>query len=300
MKKMIVTGATGFIGGALTKKLLLQGERVYGIDINAKRLEEMKQYGDFVPVVADFSAYDRLEELISERGFDYCVHTAWAGSLGGKDLYDHELQNFNIQSACKLFDKADKLGVKRVIFCCSSYQDMVKDGYDFTVNYYGIAKKAASDYCLAICARNGIECNIAVLTNTYGTGDRSQKAVNTFISKMQKGEEIKLIEGNKRNDWVYIDDTVEGLIRAAESPYAFRHYYIGHRVISSFKEKLLMMKETLKSSSELRFGEYPDDTYVNYDKLDLNALYNDTGFECRSDFKESILKTSEWLRSIGR
>ena len=58
------------------------------------------------------------------------------------------------------------------------------------------------------------------------------------------------------------------------------------------------MKTILCPNRQLTFGEISEDTYVDYTKFDLNALYNDTGFECKSDFKESILKTAEWLRSI--
>ncbi len=85
MKKVIVTGATGFIGGAFTRKLLKQGVKVYGIDVSADKLKEMKKYGDFIPVVADFSIYNTLDKLISDRQFDLFIHLAWAGSFGGED-----------------------------------------------------------------------------------------------------------------------------------------------------------------------------------------------------------------------
>lgn len=103
--------------------------------------------------------------------------------------------------------------------------------------------------------------------------------------------------GDKCNDWVYISDTVSGIIAVSESPYSFKQYYVGHRNISTFKEKLIAMKDILHSKSELKFGEYKDETFVNYTDFDLDALYNDTGFECKSNFRESILKTAEWLKA---
>lgn len=57
------------------------------------------------------------------------------------------------------------------------------------------------------------------------------------------------------------------------------------------------MAEILNPKCELQFGAYPDaPSGVDYENIDLDALYNDTGFECRADFKESILKTADWLR----
>lgn len=298
MKKIIITGATGFIGGALAKKLLSEGNIVYGIDINADKLDEMKQYGSFVPIVADFSMYDRLEELINDRTFDLCIHTAWKGMIGGKDLYDHILQNESVKASCRLCEACATIGVKRFIFCGSSYQEMVSKDLLLPTNYYGIAKKFAASYCLAISAREGMECNIAILTNTYGPGDRSQKAVNTFIRKLLAQEPLDLIDGYNRNDWCYIDDTVAGILATAESRQSYKEYYIGHVDISRFRDKLIQMKEVLGSNSELRFGKFIDNTFVDYDRINLSALENDTGFKCETDFKKSILLTAEWIKKL--
>lgn len=302
MKKVIITGCGGFIGGALTKILLEQGLTVFGVDIAKKQLERFNCFNNFVPVIADFSKYDRIDELIVDRGFDYLIHTAWSVS-GGKgylnNYYDYTLQNENVQAACIIADKCKALEVKRLVFCNSSYQSMTVEGFNEPINYYGIAKKSASEYCLAICKRSGVECNIATLTNTYGVGDVSKKAVNNFISKLLNHEKLSLVDGTRKNDWMYIDDTVNGLIAVAESPYSFKYYYVGHKEITTFKEKLLQMKDILGSRSELLFGAYTDETFVDYEQLDAAQLNIDTGFKCKADFKESILKTAEWVKSLN-
>lgn len=298
MKKVIVTGAGGFIGGNLVKKLLAQGTTVYGIDISSDKL---KQYQDenFIPVVADFSQYSNLDRLIEQRGFDCFIHTAWVGSFGGADYYNYTLHNQNITPTCIACEKAYELGVKRFVFCGSSYQNMISEQSVYPVNYYGIVKKASVDYCMAICNKNKMECNIAILTNTFGPGDISRKAVNTFIHKLLNNEELNLVPGNRPNDWVFVDDTAAGIIAAAEAPYSGKKYYVGHKHISTFKEKLIEMKAVLKSGSELKFGTFIDNSFVDYSVFDANELYNDTGFECKTDFGESILKTAEWVKTLN-
>ena len=299
MKKVIITGATGFIGGSLSKKLMSQGITVYGVDINAEKLDDMKRFGNFVPIVADFSKYNELDQLIDAYDFDCFFHVAWAGSLGGADLYNHTLQNYNVEAACIACDKAVSLHVKRFVFCSSSYSEMFSTESDHPINYYGIAKKSAAALCMAICNKNGIECNIAVLTNTYGYGDTSNKAVNTFVRKMLKNEKLDLVAGDRANDWVYIDDTVTGISAVASSPCSFKTYYVGHSNISTFKSKLIEMKKVLNSSSELAFGTFSDNTFVDYSVFNSNELYEDTAFKCIVDFKESIIKTAEWIKSLN-
>ena len=292
MKTAIVTGAGGFIGGALTKELLNSGYKVYGADVKAEYLEPLYRFENFVPVAVDLTS-ERLSDKALETA-DVLFYLSWGGSLGGKDLYDIELQTNNIKIAEKVCRDASII-CKKFIFVSSSYEHMKSnDTGDFSVNTYGIAKRAAGDICAQISSQSGMEYIKAVLTNTYGVGDRSKKAVNTIINAMQNGLPLKLVEGNNPNDWVYIDDAVKGLIHVAEQGEAYREYYIGHKNISTFKEKILDMGKAICPERQFTFGEMPENTYIDYTELTEEIPAD---FECQSDFKESIMKTANWLKS---
>ena len=56
------------------------------------------------------------------------------------------------------------------------------------------------------------------------------------------------------------------------------------------------IRDVISPDTELQFGAYPDAPALNYDEIDLDALYHDTGFECKANFEESILKTAQWLK----
>lgn len=138
-----------------------------------------------------------------------------------------------------------------------------------------------------------------LISNTYGPYDYNFKAVCQFIKKMVNNEPLKLINETDLAEWVYIDDTVNGLIAAGEKGKNLEKYYIGHRKILTFKDYIVSLKKVLNSKSKLDFGAYQEKMGYNYNKLDLEKLYNDTGFECQADFKKSILKTKKWLEEIG-
>lgn len=294
MKTAIVTGAGGFIGGALTKELLKRGYRVYGIDI--RPIGGFEKYPNFLPICADLRT-DDLTEQISEKA-DYVFHLALIGSMKSKDLYNTDLQIDNISAAVRFFKQIAPICGKYV-FISSSYEYMRdKNNTRLPLCIYGIAKKAAADMCASIAYRDKIGFVKAVLTNTFGVGDRSDKAVNTIVRSMLENRPLKLVEGTNKNDWVYIDDTVNGLIAVAEKGIDFKDYYIGHRDITTFREKIIEMRDLLCPSMELNFGSMEENTYIDYSLIDLDAIHRDTGFECRVDFRESILKTAEWVKTL--
>jgi nucleoside-diphosphate-sugar epimerase len=109
-------------------------------------------------------------------------------------------------------------------------------------------------------------------------------------------EDLQLIAGNNRDDWVYIDDIIGGLVCAAAAARSCHEYYIGHTNTTTFKELLLTLKALTKSNSNLVFGTYHENTHVDYTQLDTNSLGLETGFAAAADFNFQILKTIEWCR----
>jgi|GEM_PF-668592 len=298
MKKVVITGATGFVGSHLAKKLLKDGVKVYGVGRNKARLDELAKYGDFVPVVADFEQYENLHKLIDDRDFCMFWHLAWEGT-SSSTYNDINLQSLNIKVSSDAAEAAVNLRCKAAAFC-SSYQqsNVTLEDFDakFNPTIYGIMKKCASDTFKAIAYKNSINCNNIVFPNVFGIGDKTNTAIMFFIKHMLANKPLKLIDGTYPDDWVYIDDLIDGIIYAAKSNCKYKDYYIGHRRITTFKEKLESIKTALASESELSFGQYPESYRIDYDDFDLQALKVDTGFEITSSFEERVRQTAEWIK----
>ena len=138
--------------------------------------------------------------------------------------------------------------------------------------------------------------NLAVLSSVYGIGDTSGMIENTLIKSFLSNQTPKLVEGNNYYDCTYVDDIVNGLIAIANKGIKNKTYYVGHREMRTFREIVDNIRDVLVPDMPLIYGEYPDSTPIDYSLIDINALYNDTGFECHADFKESIMKTANWLK----
>ena len=91
MKRVVITGATGFLGGALAMRFLKNNVKVYGVGTNEEKFERFTSFKNFVPIIARFEDYPKLSEIILERDFDVFYHFAWQGVFG------HSFQNYTLQ-----------------------------------------------------------------------------------------------------------------------------------------------------------------------------------------------------------
>ena len=239
MKKVIVTGATGFIGGALTKKLLSMGVKVYGVDINAERLETMKQYGDFVPIVADFTKYANLSEIINESGFDVFFHFAWQGVFGDS-FKDYRLQLNNAAYAADAIMAAKSLNCHKFVLA-GTYNEYEIENFmrsdSFTPRYtciYSTSKMAAELVCKTLAFQNGIEYSAGRICMAYGEGNRSKMLANIVINQLNNKKNPKLIEGNNYYDMIYNIYIKEMLLCARRRPIKQRIFILEERLTMNF------------------------------------------------------------------
>ena len=303
MKKVIITGAGGFIGGSLAKYLLEKNVYVYGIDISENKMRFLSQYKNFCPVVAAFNQYKTLHNSIKDKDIDVFYHFAWQGVFGVA-FQDYEMQLDNAKYACIALDEAIKKKVKKFVFAGTMNEYEMdsyigKDYFEPRYTYiYSAVKQVSEAIGKTIAYNKKIEYCTGRIAMAYGEYNGSDMLPNIVIRNLIAGTPCKLITGDGAYDMVYIDDIVRAFESIGVAGKHMKSYYIGHRHIRTFKEIIKDIAQILNPECALLFGSYPDvPSGVNYEKIDLDALYNDTGFECQSDFRESIIKTANWISS---
>lgn len=298
MKRIVITGASGFIGKSLVKELLRRKNIVYAV---VRMLDSVADIQDenFRPIQCDFNHYYQLAELIP-KGVEYFIHFAWAG-VSGANSKSPIIQLENIKASVIALDQASLIGVKKFLFAGSSYQYRMEpieseNGRQYIrKNIYGIAKQSCTDLLRAEAINRNIVFNSVLFTNVFGVGDFSNRSTNTLISKLLRGEDLQLIPGDHLHDWLYIDDAIRGILSILERGKSGKSYYVGNRELHTFKSIVTEVRNIIYPKAKLKFGFYPDDGFIDYSKIDLDVLYQDTGFLCKTAFDGAIKKTADWI-----
>ncbi len=301
MKKVIVTGVTGFIGMHLCETLLAKGVSVYGVGRNEAKLQQLSKNVLFHPIRLGFEDYYRLDKIIVEKDFDTFFHMAYLG-VNGKEKNNYQIQITNTQVSCDVVKAAKNLECKRFLFSGSvdEYEAYFNPDDRFVLpshsRIYGLTKFAAENIGKAMSLELGIEYVGVILSLTYGEGNKTNILPNAVIRKSQTNEPISLITGNNYFDMIYIEEAISGILAVAERGKNLESYFIGHEELRTFREIVEQMCSILNSNSELRFGDYKDPDYImDFEMIHRDKLFVDTGYKCDFDFSKSLLRTKEWL-----
>ena len=238
-KTVLVTGAAGFIGSNLAKRLL-QGRlniRVVGVDnmndyydvrLKEERLKELSGYPSFVFIKGDISDKTTVDGIFGEYKPQVVVNlAAQAGvrySISNPDayIYSNIIGFYNILEACRHSYDNGRPGVEHLVYASSSsvygsnrkVPYSTEDKVDNPVSLYAATKKGNELMAHAYSKLYNIPSTGLRFFTVYGPAGRPDMAYFGFTDKLVKGETIKIFNyGNCKRDFTYIDDIVEGIIR---------------------------------------------------------------------------------------
>ncbi len=332
MSKILVTGAAGFIGFYLSKRLAERGDEVVGLDnlndyydVNLKlaRIRQMTMERNFKPVRIDLADRMEMKRLFADERFDAVVNmAAQAGvrySLVNPFAYaDSNLAGFlNVLEGCRHTD------VKHLVFASSSSVYGANTAMPFSVHHnvnhpvslYAATKKANELMAHAYSSLYGLPCTGLRFFTVYGPWGRPDMAYFLFTRAISEGRPIDVFNhGRMKRDFTYIDDIVEAVVRvidriAAPDPawsgqrpdsatsYApYRLYNIGNNNPVELLRFIEIIEDCLGKKAVKNFlPMQPGDVPATY--ADVDDLMRDAGFKPSVPLEEGLRKFVEWYKS---
>ncbi|MBN1501616.1 MAG: NAD-dependent epimerase [Spirochaetes bacterium] len=331
--KILVTGAAGFIGYFLSKKLYEAGFEVTGIDninnyydINLKndRLADLKQNcPEFRFIRCDLADKESLEDVFKSGKFDYAVNlAAQAGvrySLTNPDAYlQSNMAGFlNILECCRNYP------VKHLIYASSSsVYGMNKkapfsesDSVDHPVSLYAATKKSNELMAHSYSHLFNIPVSGLRFFTVYGPFGRPDMAYFLFAKAIYEGRPIDVFNnGDMLRDFTYVDDVVEGIRRliplapekndnwdyernnCADSWAPYRIYNIGNNSPEKLMDFINVLEDKIGIKAVINYKPMQaGDVYMTY--ADINNLNSVTGYKPSTSIEEGLGRFVDWYRA---
>ncbi len=333
--KILVTGAAGFIGSALTIRLLERGDEVVGIDnlneyydVNLKlaRLERLRDYKRFKFIKLEISDRVGVEELFVREKFQRVMHLAAQAGVRYSLTNPHAYIDSNIIGFMNILEGCRHNAVEHLAYASSSsvygantnMPFSIHDNVDHPVSLYAASKKANELMAHTYSHLYKLPTTGLRFFTVYGPWGRPDMSLFMFTRNILDGKPIDVFNyGNHRRDFTYIDDIVEGVIRVIDKPAQanacwasdnpdpgtslapYRVYNIGN----NNPVNLLAFIETLEKSLGKKAIKnllplQPGDVPDTY--ADVSDLENDLGYKPETLLEAGISNFVEWYKNFYR
>lgn len=296
-KKIIVTGATGFIGPHLCRKLAELGANVFAAARNIKDPfdDDVK---NIKAVKADFSKSEEVEKIFEEIKPDYTFHLAGLAAGGQElDLIEPTFQS-NLVTSINVLKTITEKKSGRLIIIGSMEEPSTEDTEAIPSSPYAASKWASSSYARMFHKLYETDVVIARLFMTYGPGYQPQKKLlPNVINSLLENESPKLRSGSRLIDWIYIDDVVDGLLTLGLTEgIEGETLDIGSGTLITTLDFVQTIKEVVGLDIKLSTGELEDRKMEQEKTANVETTFNITGWKHRISLKDGLAKTVNWYR----
>ena len=325
----LITGAAGFIGYPLSRRLLEQGIRVVGIDnlneyydVNLKRtrLRKLEENPEFTFYKLDLVDRKEIEKLFSENKFDYVVNLAAQAGVRYSLTNPHAYIECNIVGFLNILEGCRHADIKHLVFASSSsvygantkMPFSVHHNVDHPVSLYAATKKSNELMAHTYSSLYKLPCTGLRFFTVYGPLGRPDMALFLFTRAIMENKPIEVFNhGKMKRDFTYIDDIVEGIIRvthnistpntgwngdnpdSATSYAPYRLYNIGNNNPVELMKFIEVLEDCLGRKAEKNLLPLqPGDVPETY--ADVDDLVNDVGFKPSTPIEEGIRNFVEW------
>lgn len=318
--RILVTGAAGFIGAAVSTALLERGDAVVGVDnlndyyspaLKQARLDRLVERENFSFRLLDIADYAGLAEF-AKGPFDAIIHLAAQAGVRYSIENPFAYQRSNLEGHLSLLELARSLKVPHFVYASSSsvYGANVKtpfsesDRTDHPVSFYGATKKANEAMSSAYARLYAIPSTGLRFFTVYGPWGRPDMAYLIFAEKMLKGEPIDIFnEGRMGRDFTYIDDIVAGVLAAAAKPPGAADAF--HRIFNLGNDRPEDLM-TLVSLLEKELGIEATKNFKGMQQGDVERTWADIskarsllGYDPKVSLAEGVARTIAWRKSLA-
>jgi UDP-glucuronate 4-epimerase len=333
--KVLVTGAAGFIGSALSHALLDRGDQVVGVDnlnnyydvrLKEARLDRLRPKAGFTFARLDIAERKGMADLFSASGFDAVVHLAAQAGVRYSIENPAAYIDANLVGFLHVLEGCRHSRVGHLVFASSSsvyganthLPFSEHDNVDHPISLYAATKKANELMAHSYASLYGMSCTGLRFFTVYGPWGRPDMALFKFTEGILAGRAIPVFNrGDMVRDFTYVDDIVEGVIRTVDRPaqpaagwsgehpdsatsYApWRIFNIGNNRPVKLMRYIEVLEECLGRKARLELlPMQAGDVPATF--ADVSELERAVGYKPQTPIEVGVRQFAEWYQSYYR
>ena len=310
--RVLVTGAAGFIGSHVCAALVSRGDEVVGLDnfddfystgVKRANIKLIADQAHFKLVEGDIRDAGMVAHCLDERT-DAVIHLA--ARAGVRPSIEQPLlyQDVNVRGTMVLLERIKAFPRCRFLFASSSsvYGNRSDvpfretDRVDDPISPYAATKKIGELIGHTYHHLYGFPVTCLRFFTVYGPRQRPDLAIHKFARLMESGAPIPVFgDGSMERDFTYIDDIVDGVLRALDRCSGYHIYNLGESRPISVAKLIDLMQDALGRKAEIhRLPLQPGDVMRTY--ADVTRAQRELGFEPRTDIRDGLRRFVEWFR----
>ena len=321
MRKVLVTGAAGFIGSHLCRRLLDRGEQVIGVDnlnsyyspqLKLDRLKELHKIEGFQFHQVELADRAAVGELFDSEDYTVVYHLAAQAGVRYSLKNPHVYVESNLVAFMNVLEGCRNHGSPHLVYASSSsvYGGNTKipfseeDPVENPVSLYAATKRSNELTAAVYSQLFGMQITGLRFFTVYGPWGRPDMAIYRFVDAMLKGEPIDVYNhGRMRRDFTYIDDIVDGVVRASDASIAradedagvHRLYNLGNNSPVELSDLISVIEKALGVRALLRMAPMqPGEVLETY--ADIRKASAELGFSPRTSIEEGIDRFVSWYK----
>lgn len=320
--KVLVTGAAGFIGYHLCKRLYESGHDIVGIDsmnayydvaLKEMRLSSLEKLGGrFLFKKLDICDRGALFALLKEDRFDAVCHLAAQAGVRYSIQNPYTYVENNVAGFLNVLEGCVQNQVSYLVYASSSsvYGRSDKQPFsedqrvDTPASLYAATKKADELMAHVYSQMNGLPVVGLRFFTVYGPYGRPDMAYFKFADRIERGQEIEVYNnGHMKRDFTYVDDVTTGIEKVLTAPYRdkpkYRVYNIGRGKPENLMDLIRLIEKGLGKKASLKMMPLQNgDVLETF--ADISALKNDFGYKPSMDLEEGMAKFLTWFKEYSR
>lgn len=312
---ILITGAAGFIGFHLSKKLLEEDNVVIGVDnlnnyyssvLKKDRLKILEKHSSFSFYKVNIADFKAIKKVFEKHKIDVICHlAAQAGvrySLENPFVYEQS----NVLGTLNILEIMRKKDINKLVYASSSsvYGGIKKIPFDEQmdidkpISLYAATKAATELFVETYCHLFGFKCVGLRYFTAYGPWGRPDMAYFLFTDAIVKGKPIKVFNcGNMKRDFTYIDDVIEGTISAIEKVDQFNHevFNLGYGDPVNLLDFIKCIEDALgkKTQKKMLPMELGD---IKETHADISKAQRFLNYQPKIMINEGVKKFVEWYK----